>query len=755
MEMPSYSGEPTEWRHFHRLFSSAMDSRGRDFTDHEKVCILLKSMIHPEAQRIVQAHTNSDEGYAEAMKALTMKYGAPRKVFPLLVRKVLEKGSIDFTEEGFAQLRERYLNRFKAMKELGCDSLSQFITAIACEEFTPRLREEWTKHIASGTKVPDLEELLAYAQPLEHTLSSYNLPSSYSGSSSSLTSTSSSAPSSTQSTSTPSSSTAKVGRNCPLCNESHKLIRCPVFLGYDAPRNKKYLKSKKGSTNCLSLTHQNLNCTSSYNCRKCNGRHHTLLHMDDSPSATPQSASTLMSTPSSSTPITTKEEPPKIAFLHTALVQAVNGDRDCTARAALDTGSSSSLVTEKLASQLRLKHHPQRLSLSGAYGEGTSKHHVSVTLRSLHDSTQTITFKLSVIQRLPQAFPPNRKEEIAAVPHLKDLTLADPAFGGPLDILIGSLDYGRCVRGTLTYSLTSDLAALPTLFGWTVTGPLDYQPPTSTTLKIGSSDDTLAQDLSRLWELEGTPEAASQASAEDISIAHFKETHRIDQEGRYLVALPRISNPPELGSSRNIAVQRFLSNENSLKRKGKLEEFNKALQEYLTLGHAEVVPSNELHLDHYYLPIHGVFKDSSTTTKVRPVFDASARTSTGASLNDTLERGPNLYPLLTDILLRFQNHAIAYSADISKMFLEIKLQPQERDLHRFLNRNQAGKLVDCRMTRVTFGVRCSPFLATQVIRDLAVNHSESHPEASRTILESFYVDDYISGSSTLEEAIHL
>jgi len=71
-------------------------------------------------------------------------------------------------------------------------------------------------------------------------------------------------------------------------------------------------------------------------------------------------------------------------------------------------------------------------------------------------------------------------EEIAAVLHLKDLALADPSFSGPLDIHIGSLDYGRCVRGSLTYSLMSDIAALPTIFGWTVTGPLDYAPPTST-----------------------------------------------------------------------------------------------------------------------------------------------------------------------------------------------------------------------------------------------------------------------------------
>ncbi len=63
-------------------------------------------------------------------------------------------------------------------------------------------------------------------------------------------------------------------------------------------------------------------------------------------------------------------------------------------------------------------------------------------------------------------------------------------------------------------------------------------------------------------------------------------------------------------------MQRFLSNERSLERKGKLKDFNHALQEYLTLGHAEIVPEHQLTQDHYYLPVHGVFKDS-TTTKVR------------------------------------------------------------------------------------------------------------------------------------------
>jgi len=141
---------------------------------------------------------------------------------------------------------------------------------------------------------------------------------------------------------------------------------------------------------------------------------------------------------------------------------------------------------------------------------------------------------------------------------------------------------------------------------------------------------------------------------DEVAVYHFSDTHSIEDDGRYKVRLPRISNPPELGQSRHLALKRLQQNEKSLAKKEKLSEFNSALREYLQLGHAEEFPASELPLTHYYLPVHGVFKNSSTTTKVRPVFDASARSSTGVSLNDLLHTGPNLYPLLSDILLRFR-----------------------------------------------------------------------------------------------------
>jgi len=44
----------------------------------------------------------------------------------------------------------------------------------------------------------------------------------------------------------------------------------------------------------------------------------------------------------------------------------------------------------------------------------------------------------------------------------------------------------------------------------------------------------------------------------------------------------------------------------------------------------------------YYLPHRAVFKPDSQTTPVRPVFDASCKTNRKPSLNELLEKGPNL-----------------------------------------------------------------------------------------------------------------
>ena len=174
--------------------------------------------------------------------------------------------------------------------------------------------------------------------------------------------------------------------------------------------------------------------------------------------------------------------------------------------------------------------------------------------------------------------------------------------------------------------------------------------------------------------------------------------------------------------------------------------------------HAEKVPVQAMGRpvsSVYYLPMHGILKEASSTTKLRIVFDASAKSISGNSLNDILLSGLSLYPLLPTIVNRFRLHKIGMSGDISKMFREVCLHPEDFDLHRFLYQEDSGEIIDCCMKRLTFGVTTSPHLASQVLRQLASDYSDEFPTAAALIEQAFYVDDCLTGADTLREECHI
>ena len=57
------------------------------------------------------------------------------------------------------------------------------------------------------------------------------------------------------------------------------------------------------------------------------------------------------------------------------------------------------------------------------------------------------------------------------------------------------------------------------------------------------------------------------------------------------------------------------------------------------------------------------------------VYDGSARSPENSlSLNDCLQKGPNLVPKLLNVLIRFRTYPVALIADIEKAFLMIGIQ---------------------------------------------------------------------------------
>ena len=135
-----------------------------------------------------------------------------------------------------------------------------------------------------------------------------------------------------------------------------------------------------------------------------------------------------------------------------------------------------------------------------------------------------------------------------------------------------------------------------------------------------------------------------------------------------------------------MAFQRFKNLERSLYRKGQFERFADGVKEYFELGHAEPVPAVALKKpcsELYYMPTLVVWKESRSTTKLRVVFDASAKSTSGSSLNDQYLVGPTVHPPLIDVLIRFRRHKVAMTTDVSKMYREVIIPEDKRDLHRF------------------------------------------------------------------------
>ena len=148
------------------------------------------------------------------------------------------------------------------------------------------------------------------------------------------------------------------------------------------------------------------------------------------------------------------------------------------------------------------------------------------------------------------------------------------------------------------------------------------------------------------------------------------------------------------------------------------EQYDAKLREQLNRGIIEKVTDESVEGSvKHYIPHHPVITPLKATTKVRVVYDASAKTRPGnKSLNECLYRGPVILPSLFGMLLRFRLSPIGITSDIEKAFLNIGLQISDRDATRFLwlkdttNKTTTNNVQTFRFCRVPFGVVSSPFL---------------------------------------------
>ena len=174
----------------------------------------------------------------------------------------------------------------------------------------------------------------------------------------------------------------------------------------------------------------------------------------------------------------------------------------------------------------------------------------------------------------------------------------------------------------------------------------------------------------------------------------------------------------------------------------------------------EEVPVAEEHTAKHFLPHFPVIREDRVTTKTRIVFDPSKTSPRVPCLNDLLDKGPSLIPLLTTILIKFRLYAVGITADIEKAFLQIMLAENDRDYTRFLwLRDINGDVVDnnivqMRFLRVLFGPSPSPFLLNATIRYHLGGYDKSD-EIVQKILNAFYSDNLVTGTESVGEGKQL
>jgi hypothetical protein len=115
-----------------------------------------------------------------------------------------------------------------------------------------------------------------------------------------------------------------------------------------------------------------------------------------------------------------------------------------------------------------------------------------------------------------------------------------------------------------------------------------------------------------------------------------------------------------------------------------------------------------------------VIRETAESTKLRVVYDESAKSNQRVpSLNDCLQVGPPLQPLLHNILVRNRLNPIGLTVDLKQAFHEIWIDEKDRDAFRFfwISDMESKQTVPFQFNRVPFGCASSPFLLCATLQE--------------------------------------
>ena len=794
LTLKKFNGDLTKWTPFWDSFESSID-HNPDLSEVDKFNYL-NSLLEGPASEAISGLKLTAANYLEAIAILRRRFGNKQQIITKHMDVLLTVEPITSQSDlrGLRRLYDLVESQVRGLRSLGVasESYGSLLSSVLISKLPQELRLIVSREVTTGEwdldrlmniveKEIDARERAAYTSNHPPRRPPRDIPT---------------ATALTSSDATP---------RCAYCGQAHSSNSCSSVT--DPAERKKLLMKSGRCFACLRRYHMQRDCRSAMRCPNCGGRHHVSICMKGQPRSARGSNSQTGSSDHSSalpTPSAGPSAPLPANAQSTSRHQRANGlptssmhyvdakvpvllqtARACVynteqsqsameIRIILDSGSQRSYVTTRVKETLGLRSESAEVMLIKTFGSDAEKRHtcevVSLGMKmkdggNLVMSLLTVPIICQPLSAQPISLARDKYE------HLCEMDLADFSNGDDdleIDVLIGSDHYWKLVTGGVVRG-SGGPTAIQTRVGWVLSGPVEGVPQADAavnlisthTLKVGVQDapdskQDLDQRLKMFWDLEtlGIVE-------DELSVYEEFEKTLVFKDGRYEVQLPWKQMHPLLPDNRELSQKRLNGLLKRLRQNPQiLRQYDTVIRDQINKGIVEVVQEAEAPEDRavHYLPHHAVVREDKQTTKLRIVYDASAKSS-GPSLNECLYTGPKFGQSLLDIILRFRAQNVALTADIEKAFLMVSVSEEDRDVLRFLWIDDITKdepeIVPLRFTRVVFGVSSSPFLLNATISHHLRSHSSVFPETVQKISRSIYVDDLAYGAETEELAYRL
>ena len=559
---------------------------------------------------------------------------------------------------------------------------------------------------------------------------------------------------------------------CRYCNaRDHVIFRCEEFLQKAFTERKQAVKQYRLCFNCLGKGHGVKDCPSKSRCRKCAGRHHTLLHQSDNDckqkeeqSEDPKKLVPADQSTSSSLCASAGNKPgTRLQVIPVCVVNNVTGTSKDTL-CLLDSGSDCHLIDSKLFSDLDLPSRPMHMELQMANGsvEELDTCSVEFGIRGVNESEMFTLENVHVVPQLPNlsgSVP--LTEDITRNPHLSGIEIPVISGVGRVQVIIGINTPGLHVFSEIRQDGEHKLWAGKCPLGWVLHG----------------CDSTVSSNSKRcvnlLIDARADPELNNQCPCQydyvDRSCDPGKILPSLDDEraeesmkgsctyvnGHYQIGIPWKQGCPELPNNYEMALARLKGLGKRLLVNPELHSKYKAkIDDMISQGHAVEVSEDTTSTPSriWYIPHHCV------TSKFRVVFDCAAQFN-NTSLNKQILQGPDNTNNLVGVITRFRKHAVAVVGDLRAMFLQVNVDPADQCSLRFLwwlDGDPRKPPKKYQLTVHCFGLTSSPSVAGFALRRAAEdNHFSSSVEAVQVVRRNIYVDDVLVSVADRESAIQL